>query len=157
MKTLVLAAAVALAPLAAVAEEAAVLVSYGTSSGSLPPEYAWDNEVIIYEDGKLVITHCKGYATEPPGCKTRKGKVSEEAMQAIRDAAIASDLAANPAKPAPDPMVGGGGSWGKVMVDGQTYEILWDPRAEDANRTGDLVRAIDAAIPDKFARFMYPE
>lgn len=157
MKVLSLALTLALTPLAALAEDAAVFVTYGYSTGSLPPEYTYSNDVTIFEDRKLVITHCKGYATEGQGCRTRKGKVTPEAMEAIRLEAIASDLAANPALKAKDPMVGSDGTWGSVFVDGLEYVLLWEPRAEDADRTGAVKRAIDAAIPDRFARFMYPD
>lgn len=157
MKKLLLAAGLAVLPLVALAEDGPIFVTYGYSTGSLPPEFTYDNDVTIFEDGKIVITHCKGYATEGPGCKTRKGKVTAEAMNAIREAAIASDLAANPAKKAEYPMVGSDGTWGSVFVDGQEYVLLWEPRAEDANRTGDVKRAIDAAIPKRFIGFMYPD
>lgn len=144
-------------PVASQAEESPVFVSYGTSNGSLPPEYAWDNRVTIHESGKLVIIHCKGYATEGSDCRTRKGKVTAEAMEAIRAAAIASDLSANPAAETMDPSVGGGGSWGTVLIDGQEYELLWEPRAEDANRTAEVMSAIAAAIPTRFESFMHPD
>lgn len=157
MKPLILAAALALAPLAAQAQESPVFVTYGYSTGSLPPEYTYSNDVTILEDGKITVTHCKGYDTEGPGCRTRKGKVTEEAMQAIRDAAIASDLAAKPAKEPEYPTVGSDGSWGSVFVDGQEYVLLWETHADDANRTGEVKRAIDAAIPKRFRGFMYPE
>jgi hypothetical protein len=159
MKKLLLSACLAVLPFVvpALAEESPIFVSYGYSTGSLPPEYTYSNDVTIFEDGSIQVIHCKGYATEGPGCRTRKGKVTDEAMTAIRDAAIASDLAATPAKKAEFPMVGGDGSWGSIFVDGQEYVLLWDPRAEDANRTGDLKRAIDAAIPSRFNRFMYPD
>lgn len=157
MKCLTLALSLVVVPLVALAEDSPVFVTYGYSTGSLPPEYTYSNDITIYEDGKLVITHCKGYATEGPDCKTRKGKVTPEAMEAIRVAAIVSDLAANPAEKAPDPMVGSDGTWGSVFVEGQEYVLLWEPRAEDADRTGEVKSAISAAIPKRFAGFMYPE
>ena len=157
MRKILLVASLACLPLMAMAEESSVFVTYGTNNGSLPPEYAWDNEVTIFESGKLEIRHCKGYATEGPDCRTRKGKVTAEAMQAIRDAAIVSDLAAKPAKPAEYPMVGGGGAWGTVSFDDQKYELIWDPSEADANRVGEVLRAIQAAIPARFENFMAPD
>ncbi|MBL9047497.1 MAG: hypothetical protein JNK34_09350 [Tabrizicola sp.] len=157
MKTLFFAAILAALPLAATAEDNAIFVSYGYSTGSLPPEYTYSNEVTIFADGRLTVTHCKGYETEGPDCKTRKGKADAEAMQAIRDAAIASDLAARPAREPEFPMVGSDGTWGSVFVDGLEYVLLWETHAEDADRTGEVKRAIAAAIPKRFAKFMYPE
>lgn len=157
MKTLVLASLLALFPLAALADDAPIFVSYGTSNGSLPPEYAWDNKVTIHEDGKLLIKHCKGYETEGSACKTRKGKVTPEAMEAIRAAALASNLAADPADETMYPTVGGGGDWGVVYLEGQEYELLWEAAEEDAERVGAVKSAIRAAIPDKYDRFMHPD
>lgn len=157
MLKFLLALALALFPVTAMAEDTPIFVTYGTNNGSLPPEYAWDNEVTIYADGRLLVKHCKGYATEGSGCRTRKGKVTEADMEAIREAAIASDLAANPAKAAEYPMVGGGGAWGSVFIDGQEYVLIWDPSEADANRVGAVLRAIQSAIPTRLGRFMHPD
>lgn len=157
MKILLLAASLACLPLTALAEDSPVFVSYGTSNGSLPPEYAWDNTVTIHEDGTMEIRHCKGYETEGPGCRTRKGKVTDEAMTAIREAALASNLAEDPASETMYPTVGGGGSWGSVFIDGKEYELLWEAAEEDASRVSAVKSAIEAAIPAKFDRFMTPD
>ena len=157
MKPILMAGLLALAPLASLADESPIFATYGTSNGSLPPEFAWDNDVTIHEDGKIEIRHCTGYETEGPGCKTRKGKVTEEDIAAIRAAALASDLAEKPATRSPDPMVGGGGDWGAVFIDGQEYKLLWDTIPEDADRVEAVKAAIRAAIPPKFESFMHPD
>ncbi|MBL9052341.1 MAG: hypothetical protein JNN02_01315 [Tabrizicola sp.] len=54
-------------------------------------------------------------------------------------------------------MVGSDGTWGSVFVDGLEYVLLWETHAEDADRTGEVKRAIAAAIPKRFTKFMYPE
>lgn len=157
MKNLLLAVSLACLSSVASAQDSSVLASYGTNNGSLPPEYAWDNEVTIHADGKLIIRHCTGYETEGPACKTRKGKVTEDAMAAIRDAALASDLAANPASPTDYPLVGGDAVWGSVHVDGQDYVLLSDPSEADASRVQAVLDAIAAAIPGRFEPFMSPD
>ena len=144
-------------PFAAMAEDSPIVATYGTHNGSLPPEYAWDNFVVIHEDGKMEVRHCKGYETDGPGCKTRRGKATPEALEAIRAAALASGLAEKPASESEYPIVGGEGAWGSVFLDGQEIELMSDPAEEDAGRVNDVLRAIAAAIPDKFNRFMYPD
>ena len=156
MKKLLLALTLAASPFAAVAEGSPIVATYGTHNGSLPPEYAWDNHVVIHADGRMEVRHCKGYETEGPGCQTRRGKVPPEAIEAIRAAALASGLLERPANESEDLMVGGGGTWGSVFVDGQEIDLMSQPAAADANRVGDVLRAIKAAIPARFDRFMAP-
>lgn len=156
MKKLLLALTLATLPLAATAQESPIVATYGTNNGSLPPEYAWDNYVVIHEDGKMEVRHCKGYETEGAGCRTRRGKVTPEAIEAIRAAALASGLADKPAAESEYPMVGGDGVWGSAFLDGQEIELISDPAENDANRVGEVLRAIADAIPGKFDRFMHP-
>jgi hypothetical protein len=157
MRILLLALTLAISSVAAFAEDSPIVATYGTHNGSLPPEYAWDNHVVIQEDGKMEVRHCKGYETEGPGCKTRRGKVTLEAIEAIRAAALASGLAEKPAAESEYPMVGSGGIWGSVFLDGQEIELISEPAENDANRVGEVLRAIEAAIPDRFDRFMSPD
>lgn len=156
MRTLLLALTLAISPIAASAEDSPIVATYGSNNGSLPPEYAWDNQVVIREDGKMEVRHCEGYETEGPGCRTRRGKVTPEAMAAIRAAALASGLAEKPASESEYPMVGGDGVWGSVFLDGQEIELMSDPAEADASRVGEVLSAIAAAIPSKFDRFMHP-
>lgn len=142
-----------LAP-AAHAEEAHVLAEYWTNNGSLPPEYAWETSVTILADGKLTLTHCTGYETEGPACKTRRAKVSAEALAAITAAAEASGLAAKPAQETDVPIVGGGLSGGRVLLDGGEVTLLSQPAEGDAARVGSVLTAIRAAIPARFNRFL---
>jgi len=83
--------------------------------------------------------------------------VTPEAIEAILAAAVASGLAEKPAAESEYPMVGGGGAWGSVFIDGQEIELISDPAEDDANRVGEVLRTITAAIPDKFERFMHPD
>lgn len=154
LKQLALAAALATLPLAALAEEAPILAEYWTDSGSLPPEYAWETSVTIYEDGRLELKRCKGYETEGAACKHRKAQVPEEALEAIRTAAAESGLAETPAQKSEFPMVGGGLTGGLVYVDGVKVPLPSQPAEADANRVGDVLRAIGAAIPARFDRFL---
>ena len=150
-----LALLVALAALPAHAEDAApVLAEYWTDSGSLPPEFAWETDVTILEDGTLTLKHCKGYETEGPACKTRRAKVSSNALAAIRTAAKDSGLAEKPARETDLPIVGGGLTGGLVHVDGQQVKLLSQPAEVDVARVGLVLTAIAAAIPARFDRFL---
>jgi len=156
MKKLLLALTLAALPFAALAEDSPVVATYGTHNGSLPPEYAWDNYVVIHANGKMEVRHCKGYETDGPGCKTRRGKATPDAIEAIRAAALASGLAEKPAAESEDLMVGGGGAWGSVFLDGQEIKLMSEPAEADASRVNAVLGAVAAAIPDKFDRFMHP-
>ena len=153
MKKLLMVTALILSPMVALADDSAILATYGTANDG---ENAWSNSVTIHEDGKLVVTHCKGYETEGPGCKTRKGKVTAQSVAAIRAAAVASGLAENPARKDPEPLMGAEGDWGSVFVDGVECQLWSDPIIDDANRVGAVKAAIRAAIPTRFFRFMHP-
>ena len=150
MLRLLFALALTAAPLPALAQE--VLAEYWASSGSLPPEYAWDVTVTIATDGKVTLKHCKGYETEGPGCKIRKGKATTDKVQAIREAALASGLIDRPARNAEDIMVGGGATGGKVWIDGAEIALPSQPAADDAERVATVLSAVRAAIPDRLAR-----
>ena len=140
---------------AAIAQDAPVLAEYWTDSGSLPPEYAWETSVTILEDGRLTLKHCKGYETEGPACKTRRAKVSDDALSAILAAAQDSDLAEHPAQQAEYPMVGGGLTSGAVYLGGAKITLLSQPADADAARVGKVLSAIAAAIPPRFDRFTH--
>ncbi len=152
MRRLVLALALAVTPLPAVAQE--VLAEYWTDSGSLPPEYAWETSVSIATDGKVTVKHCKGYETEGPGCKIRKGKATAEQLQAIRDAATASGLIDKPARPREEIMVGGGSVSGAVHMEGKVIKLISWPRTEDQARITAVLSAITAAVPARLHRFI---
>ena len=157
MKQLLLAFPLALFPLSASAEDAAMLAQYWTDSGSVSPEYAWETTVTILEDGSLSLKYCTGYSTEGPDCKTRRAKVSEDQLQAIRAAAAESGLAETPAKELSDDMIpiGGGATGGKVVVDGQEVDLIAFPIGEDAERIAPVLSAIHDAIPERLRhRFM---
>lgn len=142
--------------LPAQAQDAAILAEYWTDSGSLPPEYAWDTTVTIREDGTLTLKHCKGYETEGPACKTRRAKVAEDALAAIWKAATDSGLAKKPARETDTPIVGGGLTGGRVILDGAEIKLISQPIEADAARVGPVLQAIAAAIPARFNRFLNP-
>jgi hypothetical protein len=143
-----------LLPLPVLAQEAAVLATYSTNSGSLPPEYAWETTVTIHEDGRLTLRRCTGYETEGPACKDRKTKVTPEALEAIRMAAMASGLAETPAKASDYPMVGGSVVFATVTLDGVTVTLPSDLAESDVPRVAKVLRAVEAAIPPRFHRFL---
>lgn len=138
-------------------EFAPVLADYWTNSGSLPPEYAWETSILIREDGRLELKHCKGYETEGPACKLRQAKVSEAALDAIRVAASESGLIEKPARETETPMVGGGLTWGRVNLVGGTVDLPSQPAEADVERVGKVLAAIAAAIPPRFDRFTDPD
>ncbi|TAG29580.1 MAG: hypothetical protein EAZ40_02340 [Rhodobacterales bacterium] len=143
-----------LLPLPALAQEADVLATYSANSGSLPPEYAWETTVTIYADGRLSLRRCTGYETEGPACKDRKAKVTPEALDAIRVAALASGLAETPAKPSDYPMVGGSVVFATVTLDGVTVTLPSDVAESDEPRVAKVRRAVQAAIPARLNRFL---
>ena len=138
-------------------ELAPVLADYWTDSGSLPPEYAWETSVLIREDGRLELKHCKGYETEGPACKLRTAKVPEAALQAIRAAATESGLLQKPARETDMPMVGGGLTSGRVNLAGGTVDLPSQPAEADAARVAKVLQAIASAIPPRFDRFVDPD
>lgn len=138
-------------------ELAPVLADYWTNSGSLPPEYAWETSVLIREDGRLELKHCKGYETEGPACKLRSAQVPEAALDAIRAAAKESGLIEKPARETDTPMVGGGLTWGRVNLADGTVDLPPQPADADVERVGKVLQAIAAAIPPRFDRFTDPD
>ena len=138
-------------------ELAPVLADYWTDSGSLPPEYAWETSVLIREDGRLELKHCKGYETEGPACKLRTAKVPEAALQAIRAAATESGLVEKHARETDTPMVGGGLTSGRVNLAGGTVYLPSQPAEADAARVAKVLQEIAAAIPPRFDRFVDPD
>jgi hypothetical protein len=93
------------------------------------------------------LEHCTEYATEAPGCRIVESRADETALQAIRAAAVKSGLADAPSGLNPDPLIGGGGTSGTVVLDGVTITLPRDPAPADAARVADVLRAIAAAIP----------
>lgn len=144
-------------PVPVQAKDAPILAEYWTDSGSLPPEYAWDTIATIRADGALTLKHCTGYETEGPACKTRRAKVSPDALTAITAAARNSGLAAKPARETDTPIIGGGLTGGRVFVDGAEIKLIEQPVAADAARIAPVLSAITAAIPARFDRFLDPD
>jgi hypothetical protein len=155
--TRLLVALLVAAALPARAELAPVFADYWTNSGSLPPEHAWETSVIIREDGALELKHCKGYETEGPACELRSGRVSEEALDAIRKAASDSGLVDNPARETTRPTVGGGLTWGRVNLGDKTVELIPQPVESDTDRVEQVLQAIAAAIPPDFDPLVAPD
>lgn len=143
------AALLAVAPLAAQAQ--ALVAEYWANSGSLPPEFAWDVSVTFRDDGSVTLRHCKGYATEGPGCTLRSGKVSVDVLNTIRDAADAAGLAKNPPQRAPDDQIpiGGGAAGGAVWWQGERIVLPDYPALTDAGRVAAVLAVIRDAVPDR--------
>lgn len=141
-------------PGAALAKDSPVLATYYTNNCCLPPEYAYEVTVTIHEDGTLTLLRCEEYATEGPGCKTRRAKVTDAALAEILVAAGASGLAKTPAALDLDPPIRGGGTSGLVMLDGVEIALPWNPAAEDADRVRQVLRVIAGAIPAKLAQYL---
>lgn len=138
----------------ALAEDAPVLAEYWANNSSLPPEYAWETGVTILADGRLTLKHCTGYETEGPACKTRRARVPETALKVILTAAEASGLGDQPARRSDVVMVGGSASGGLVWLDGTRIDLPSDVHQDDVDRVAGVIRAIQAAIPARFDRFL---
>jgi hypothetical protein len=145
------------AVLALVAQAAAAqspVAEYWASSGSLPPEFAWDVSVTFRDDGSVALRRCKGYATEGPGCTLRRARVSAEVLDTIRQAADDAGLPARPPQRAPDDEVpvGGGAVGGAVWWQGEKIDLPAYPSRADAARVAAVLAAIRAAIPPRLAQ-----
>lgn len=135
-----------LAPAPVMAEEASPFAGWGESSGSLPPEYAWEYSVTFREDRSVTVEYCKGYANEAPGCATvsrRLSKAQFAELQAALDP-LAAPMSENPPQPDPDPPIGGGAAWGWVNVAGEDIRLPAFPVDQDQAR----VKAILALLQD---------
>jgi len=143
-------------PGSALAKDSPVLATYHTDNCCLPPEFAHEINVTILQDGTLTLVRCEQYATEGPGCKTRRAMLTEDAMVAIRAAAEASGLAIDPASRAPgdEIPIGGGSTSGTVVLDGVEIVLLPFPVTEDAERVRSVLSAIRGAIPARLNRFI---
>lgn len=137
----------------AVQAQEAVLAEYWTNNGSLPPQYAWQTGVTIRADGSLTLTHCTGYQ-EGPACTTRHGRIPTEALTSITAAAEASGLAAVPARATEMPIVGGGQTRGRVVLEEGEALLIPQPAEADAARVAGVLSAIRAAIPARLHRFL---
>ncbi len=127
--------------------EDALLATLDARSGTVAPPYAWSVSISIAADGLVTAKRCKGYETEGPACKSATAPTTPEMLEAIRIAAKASGLAANPAKPLDPPMVGGGTISGTVILDGKAIEMIAQPVPEDAERVNTLIDIVGAAVP----------
>ena len=123
------------------------LVEYAASSGSLPPEYAWNTHVVIWTDGKLKLTHCKGYQTDGPSCTISHAQIAAADIDRILAALSASHLANRAAKAQDAPPVGGGSDRGTIWLQGQAIDLPAFPVAKDADRVRAVLDAIVAAVP----------
>lgn len=132
-----------------------VLATYHTDNCCLPPEYAFEVNVTILEDGALTLTRCEQYETEGPGCTTRRAKVPAADLEAIRAAAAASGLADKPAMEAEaeDIPMGGGSTSGSITIDETEIALPPFPAVADSERVMSVLTAIRAAIPAKLDRF----
>jgi len=142
-------AALTLVSHSAAAQEAEVLAEYWASSGSLPPQYAWSVSVSIRVDGVVILKRCKGYATDGAACTTQEGRAEAERLDAIRAAIAASGLVETPASQNENIPAGGGSTGGAVYVDSTKVNLPAHPAEADAQRVGDVLSTIVAALPER--------
>ena len=134
-------------PPAASAQEAEVLATSWSRSGTVAPAYAWSVTTVIRIDGQVSVTACKGYDTEGPNCTTRKGTAAPDRLDAIRAAVAASGLLDAPAREADSFPVGGGTNGGSVQIGGVTVVLPPFPAEADIPRVAAVMAAIATAIP----------
>jgi hypothetical protein len=130
------------------AAETEILATLTANSGSLPPAYAWNVEVTVTETGWVTVTRCTGYETEGPACKTGEGTAVSGSVEAILQAAEASDLDTHPATAIDPPMVGGSWMSGTVMLGDGPVDLIAQPIAADEDRVATVLEVIGAAIPE---------
>jgi hypothetical protein len=151
MTRALMAALLASLPIAAPAQDAP-LAELWTNNGSLPPEYAWEATVTISTGGQLILRRCAGYETEGDACTTRRARVPDDQLQAIRDAVAASGLLTDPAQQTEEPTVGGGLTGGRVWLEGTEIALPPQPATDDVTRVQSVLAAIQAAVPARFGR-----
>ncbi len=131
------------------ATEVFPVAEYWERSGTVAPPYAWNWSASIEWDGSVMVTYCRGYATEPPGCATRVGQVTPDDLARIPQTAAAAGFPAMPAEEATEIPVGGGSRGGMVQVDanGRPSDLPAFPAEADAGRVQLVLTAILSAIP----------
>jgi hypothetical protein len=125
------------------------LAVYATDNGSVPPEYHWEWRVEVYShetDHYMYLTYCKGYDTDGDACAGIVGRMDPSLVQNILQAARDSDLAERPARQMGDSPVGGGQTFGRVILDGKVIKLIANPVPADAERVGMVLEAIAAVV-----------
>ncbi|SIO32964.1 hypothetical protein [Vannielia litorea] len=121
--------------------------TYGYDNGSLPPPYREEFRAEFSRSGMVLLTACRGY--DDSGCVSMTAPMKDGGMLRIEQSARASGLAERPARKNPQPPIGGGLAWGKVVLDGgQTCDAIALPAEGDVARVEALLAALDAEIPD---------
>lgn len=128
------------------AQDVTAFARWGSSSGALPPDHAWDYTVTFITDRRVTVEYCKGYAQEAPGCATVSRRLSQADYAALQEKLVPllAGLAEAPPQPDPNPPVGGGSSWGSVAVAGKDIALPGFPVDQDHVR----VRAILTLLAD---------
>jgi len=152
MKRLGLVLALLSAP--AVAQDRDAFAVWGESSGSLPPEYAWDYTVSFFPDRHGEVTYCKGYSDAPPGCATTRFRLTRPDFAALQTALapLEADLAAKPAAEAVDIPVGGGSVGGRLQMNGRDLRLPAFPAEADAARVDAVIRLLRENTPERAVR-----
>lgn len=136
-------------PLSAIADDA--FVDWVSTSGPLPPEYAWSVNMTISAGGMLVLRHCKGYVTEGKDCTTKTATVPKAKLDAIRAAVTKADLAQRPMREMEMPPIGGSTVAAVVHMNGTKISVSGFPIEADADRVGPVLAAIYKAVPTRIA------
>jgi hypothetical protein len=138
-----------LAPAPALAQGDSPFAGWGESSGSLPPEYAWEYTVTFHEDRSVTVDYCKGYANDAPGCATISRRLSKADLAALHAALdpLAAALAESPPQADPNPPIGGGASWAWVNAAGEDIRLPAFPAEPDRARVQALLALLQSYTP----------
>jgi hypothetical protein len=135
------------------AAEEPPFATYGANNGTVPPQYRWDIEMTIGQDGGAQIRYCRGYKVTSGSCAEDEFRLSEAELEDIRQALETSGLATTPAKELAEPPVGGSMSYGSVSFEGKVVRLPPHPEAADEARVESVISRIATAIPgDVIAR-----
>lgn len=131
------------------AQDSDAFAMWSESSGSLPPEYAWDYTVSYFPDRRGQVEYCKGYSDAAPGCAIARFRLPKQAFADLQAALepLEADLAAAPAMPAVDFPVGGGSVGGLLRMNGREVRLLSFPAESDAPRVAAVLTVLRAATP----------
>ena len=120
---------------------------YAERSPTVAPPFAWNMEAGILSDGRVSVTYCQGYATEPPGCATFTGTVADGGVGLITLSAARAGLPASPMQQAAEVPVGGGSTDAAVWIGGVRFDVPAFPTPADEARAAYLKAAILSVVP----------
>ena len=129
---------------------APAIALWDESSGSLPPEFAWDFRVIFTADQMVTAEYCRGYATTAPGCAKSTAPLTAEQFSALQAqlAPMVADMAARMPREAIVAPVGSPATFATLYQDGTALNLPAYPTAADAARVAAAISLLKSFTPE---------